>query len=105
MDHVNNLERAILVLAILSQIIDPKNRLDRHDLVAAGNLLDVVASGTLSKLDRSYNVSVFNIPGFFPMNAFGDQLLAASGMTHIPCSMTRPWKRAQLVRCPLLLQF
>lgn len=79
-DHVNNLKRAVSELSPPSYLINRKNQLDEHDLVVAGNFLDVLASETSNRVDSSCGVIGFNIPDVMLMNGLRNQLMVASGM-------------------------
>lgn len=105
MGHVNILDCAISKNAPLYHLTDPETRLDEHDLVTAGNLPDVAASEISSGVNRSFNVIVFNIPDHTLLNGLRDQMLAAGGMVHIPCLMTRLWKKTECHGCLFILQF
>lgn len=105
MDQVKNLKRTVSKLAFLSNPIDPKTRPGKRDLVAAGNILIVLALGTSSTVYSSCNAIVFNSPDGVPMNGRRDQILAACGMAHIPSLMTRLRNRIKRHSCLLMLQF
>lgn len=80
MDHVDNLERAVVKLAPLSHLIDPETQLDKRGLVTTGNFLDVLRSNTSSRVDGSCKVVVFYIPhrihinGLIQWPTFPDQI-------------------------------
>lgn len=105
MDHVNKLERGSLKLAPLFHLNDLEKRLNKHGLVAAGNVLGVLASETQSVVCRSCNCIAFNITNRIHVNGLRDQLLVARIMARLPCLLTRMRKRTQGQNCPLIPQF
>lgn len=104
-DQVSNLERAVPNLAPLYHLMDPGNQLDKDGLVAAGKLLDVLASKTSGRVNWSCDPIVFDIPDPIPFYGLGEQRLEASGMDRVPFLMTRLRRRTKRHSCPFLLQF
>lgn len=102
--QVNNLESAISKIAFPSHLIDPKTRLDKHGLMASSNILEVLASEKLSRVDRPCNVIFFIVRDPIPMNDLRDQLWAAIGVAHIPRLMMGLRERTQRLSCPPVLQ-
>lgn len=104
MDYFNSLVRTISKPALITHLIDSETRSDKNGLVAAGNILDLLASETWSRTNKSYDAIVFIIPEGVPMNDLRYHLLASSDMAHIPRPMTGLRKRTQRHSYPLMLQ-
>lgn len=60
MKHFNNLKRTTLVPALLSELIYPDTRPDKHGLVVTTNVVYMLASETPTVTDRSYNATVLS---------------------------------------------
>lgn len=71
-------------LAFLSHSMDSEKQLDKQGLVTAVNFLDVLIFGTWSRVNRSCKSVVFGIHYHSPMIGLRDQIVAASGLTHVP---------------------
>lgn len=85
--------------------MDPEIRMDKHDLVAGGNFLDVLDSKTSCRVDKSCNDVVPSFPDNIPKNGLRDPLLAASDMAHAPSLTKRVRKRTKHRSCPLIPLF
>lgn len=70
----------------LSYLTEPEIRLDKHGMVIAGKVPDVLASERCSKMYRSCNAIVFNTPDPISIYGLTDRLLASIGMENIQMS-------------------
>ena len=92
-------------LAALAYLISAPSKPDLNLAMGAGKLFNTIATEISSRIHRSKNAIVFNVPDKMDVNYIRCNLLNACGLNPLAGECIRLRKKQQKYSCPLLFKF